>query len=572
MNFNKSHTTYFMTSQIAVNFKLFRHFFVKIAMLLPTFLVVFSSYSQVPPTTVQANDNRVEILHADSLVGILQDGVMVRRLVGNVRLKQKTTLVNCNIAVLNELTNVVDAYGKVRIMQGDSVTLTGDSATYFGNVRQANLRGKTVSMKDKESTLTSKKLDYDLNTGVAVYSGNGRLVDKDNVLTSKEGIYNTKTKLFIYKNNVKLVGKSDENKKPFTLTSDSMRYSTRTKIAFFIAPTKVISEKDTLFAKSGIYDTKNRSSYFDSRTTIRTEDFDITGDTLFYDKNSERGIARGNVILVSRKDETILYGQFGDYNGKSGISKVFGKPLMKSAVKKDTLYLSADTLLSVENKVKKDRKLFAFKHVLIFKKDFQGKCDSLIYNTTDSTIFFYQKPILWSDGNQTEADSIQVLMVNNKINSMYLRSKAFVVSTDTIQNFNQVKGRKINASFNKEGGLEKVFVEGNGESVYFALDEKNKMIGLNRVQCSKMNLNFLKGKVRRISFIGKPDARFIPPPEITSENKALPNFSWRIGEKPTKQQTIEGSQKPILPVTKGGSERPTIQATTKPSVENTKKQ
>jgi hypothetical protein len=155
---------------------------------------------------------------------------------------------------------------------------------------------------------------------------------------------------------------------------------------------------------------------------------------------------------------------------------------------------------------------------------------------------------------------------------MYLRSKAFVVSTDTIQNFNQVKGRKINASFNKEGGLEKVYVEGNGESVYFALDDKNKMIGLNRVQCSKMNLNFLKGKVRRISFIGKPDARFIPPPEITSENKALPNFSWRIGEKPTKQQTIEGSQKPIVPVTKGGSERPTIQATTKPSVENTKKQ
>ncbi|MFN8356863.1 MAG: OstA-like protein [Spirosomataceae bacterium] len=552
--------------------KLFRLFFIQLALLGATILATKPSYGQVtlpPPTT---NDNRVEILHADSLVGIIQDGVMVRRLVGNVRLKQKTTYVNCTQAILNELTNVVDAYGKVRIMQGDSVTLTGDSATYYGNYRQANLRGKTVTMNDKISTLTSKKLDYDLNTGIAIYSGNSKLVDKNNTLTSQEGVYNTRSKIIVFKNKVKLLGKSEENNKPYTLTADSMRYSTRTKVATFIAPTKVISEKDTLLAKTGIYDTKNRSSYFDSRTTIRTEEYDITGDTLFYDKNSEKGLARGNVILVSRKDKTILYGQYGNHDGKGGISRVYGKPLLKSLVGKDTLYLSADTLLSIENKVKKERKLFAYKHVLIYKTDMQGKCDSLIYNTTDSSIFFYQKPILWNEGNQSEADSIQVFLVNNKLNKMYLRSKAFVVSTDTIQNFNQVKGRKINAFFNAEGGLEKVFVDGNGESIYFALDDKNKLIGMNRVQCSKMNLNFLKGKVKRIAFVGKPDASFIPPVEINPENKALPNFAWRPSEKPTKQQTIERSQKPTLPVTNAPSQRPNIQTSTKQPEKETKKQ
>jgi hypothetical protein len=102
-----------------------------------------------------------------------------------------------------------------------------------------------------------------------------------------------------------------------------------------------------------------------------------------------------------------------------------------------------------------------------------------------------------------------------------------------------MKGRKVTALFSKESRLEKILVEGNGESIYYVLDDKNTLVGMNRVECSKMNLNFEKGKIKRIAFIAKPDATLSPPKDISDATKFLTDFAWRIAEKPTKEQTIK---------------------------------
>lgn len=46
-----------------------------------------------------------------------------------------------------------------------------------------------------------------------------------------------------------------------------------------------------------------------------------------------------------------------------------------------------------------------------------------------------------------EADSMRVLLKNNRINTMFLKTKSFVISLDTLKNFNQIKGRTITAYF-----------------------------------------------------------------------------------------------------------------------------
>lgn len=515
-----------------------------------------------PSASPTQQTKRVQILHADSLVGIVVNGVELRQLIGNVRLRQENVLLNCNMATLNELTNVVDAYGKVRIVQGDTVTVTGDTATYNGNVRQALMSGQRVVMNDKTMTLTTKRLDYDLNTSIAYYNTNGRIVDKENTLTSKEGYYNTRTKEFLYKQNVKLVGRNQENKKPFSLTSDSLRYNTNTRVALFIAPTQIISEKDTMNTLKGLYDTRNKSTFLTGRSTMRNLEYEMTGDTTFYDRQSEKGLARGNVVMVSRKDNTILYGRAGTYSGKEGVARIWGDALMKRSDGRDTLYLSADTLVSIENKVTKSRRLFAFHNVIIYKEDLQGRCDSLVYQSTDSTLYFYLKPILWSDRNQSTADSIQVMLANNKVQQMYMRGKSFVIATDTLSQYNQMKGRKVTALFSKESRLEKILVEGNGESIYYVLDDKNTLVGMNRVECSKMNLNFEKGKIKRIAFIAKPDATLSPPKDISDATKFLTDFAWRIAEKPTKEQTIKHQKYKNASQTK-----PTLKPNTTPALQ-----
>ncbi len=244
-------------------------------------------------------------------------------------------------------------------------------------------------------------------------------------------------------------------------------------------------------------------------------------------------------------------------DGSLGITKMIGNAIMRNFSESDTLYMRADTLYAFEKKdslntkenqaksggtkTENMEKLLAVGRVKVFRNDIQSKCDSLIYDLKDSVIHFFKKPILWSTKNQSEADTIHVFIKNNKVYRMQMINQSFVIAKDTAQNFNQIKGRNIQVLFNSENKMEKVMVDGNGESIYFAMDDKNKLIGVNRVECGKMNVNFKDNQVNKISFLGKPDSSLVPPKEFTNESNRLDGFSWKENEKPSKKD-IFGSK------------------------------
>ncbi|MES2796473.1 MAG: OstA-like protein [Bacteroidota bacterium] len=481
--------------------------------------------------SIPSGSSQVEIIHTDSAV-IINDGNLEKyRLIGNVALRQNTSTMFCNIAILNRITNSVEAFGNVKIIQADTVTITGDNATYNGNSRVSKITGN-VLLNDNTIKLKTDRLDYDLNTHVAYYNNNGKIEDGKSTLTSKEGFYDTVTKIFMFYKNVKIVDQES------TVVTDSLKYSTLSKEAFFIAPTNIYTKTDTMQVKRGVYNTVTKVSNFYGRSTARTKDYLLTADTLFFDSPTEIGILKGNAEIVAKKDSIILNGNLGKYYGKQGFSSMTNNAIMRMIQGRDTLFLTADTLLSIENKELKTRRLSAYNHVIIFRKDLQGRCDSLSYSMSDSTISFFQKPILWANGSQSEADSINLRLINSKVRIMNLSTKSFVITQDSSKNFNQVKGRRITTYLTADSKIERVNVVGNGESIYFALDENNKMIGMNRVDCSRMNINFKNNAVKRIAFIGKPDASLTPPHELTAEKKELDGFRWREKEKPTREATI----------------------------------
>lgn len=529
-------------------------------------LAAISTFAQRPtygPPTV-SGEEKVFLLGADSItISKLPDGSEIRRVVNKVVFRHKGALMYCDLAIHNVASNALEAYGHVRVVQGDTVTITGDTLFYYGNSRLAKVSGKTVTLKDRKRTLTSNRIEYDMANGIAFYPDRGKTVDAENTLTSTQGYYDTRTKISTYYKNVKLVNKK------YTLTTDTLVYNSLTKMADFRSPTKVVSKDGTVVAKNGSYNTETGESIFRTRTTIDNPDYNLTGDSLTFDNLNKKGFAKGNVELVSKNDETILNGDFGQYDGKKGRSKVWGHALTRTVISKDTLFMTADTLYSIEiqsdsiSKAKKSliptpkadtsdtqkpRQLIGYKNVLLYKKDIQSKCDSLIYNSLDSTITFLKKPIIWSNKYQMEADSIVAQLINQKLRTMYLKVKSFVIAQDTLFNFNQVKGRRITAFFDDSTRLQRVFVEGNGESVYFAANEENKAMGMNRVECAKMTLNFKKNQVHRIQFVGQPDGRFIPPQGIKLEEKQLDGFNWRIKEKPTKKDVLARTNfKPLPP-------------------------
>ncbi|GAB3270510.1 OstA-like protein [Larkinella harenae] len=533
-------------------------------------LVVDRASAQVGNPAAGSSDEIVILKRSDQLEGLQLGTEEIRKLTGNVFLQHKNMLMYCDRAIQNLTTNVIEAYGNVRMVQGDTVSVKGDTVFYYGATRQANVTGRTVILKDRKMTLTTRKLEYDMANGIAHYPVKGRIVDRENILTSREGYYNTRTKLFTFLEDVRLVNPK------YTLTADSLLYNSFSKIATFQGPTKIVSKEGTLIAKDGDYNTISRFSNFQRRATIETEKYTLTGDTLLGNNASDFYTARGNVILLAKEDKTILTGNFGRYNRKVGVARMTGNAVVKSITGSDTLFMRADTLWSFElpnPKWKKGttntdstyRRLIGQKNVLVFKSDLQSKCDSIVYETADSTIFFFRDPIVWSTNYQMEGDSITALMKNNRINKMLIRGHSFVISQDTLLNFNQVKGRTLTAFFaydqqKDRSDIDRVIVEGNGESLYFAVDDNNKMVGMNRVLCSKMTLRFVDRKVKKISFYGQPDSKLVPPKELKDSEKKLDGFNWRIAERPTKarvtgipekpsDQSVLSDKKPEQPVT-----------------------
>jgi hypothetical protein len=118
---------------------------------------------------------------------------------------------------------------------------------------------------------------------------------------------------------------------------------------------------------------------------------------------------------------------------------------------------------------------------------------------------------------------------------MFLKTNSFVISQDSIENFNQIKGRRMTAYF-VNSKINNVYVDGNAESLYFVLDEGDSLLmGMNKMLCGKMDIRFKESKVNSIRALTTPDAVFIPPHEIQEPDRRLKGFIWRIEERPKKE-------------------------------------
>src|SRR5918993_3646659 len=138
---------------------------------------------------------KVKLEQADKLKGGKQGDERFDRLLGNVILKQNKTTIYCDSAYLFKKRNFVEAFGRVRITEGDSVTITGNKLEYDGNTKKAKLRSDVVFTKLATATLYTDFLDYDRPINRANYFNGGRLVDSINVLTSNRGYYNVNSNL-----------------------------------------------------------------------------------------------------------------------------------------------------------------------------------------------------------------------------------------------------------------------------------------------------------------------------------------------------------------------------------------
>jgi len=466
----------------------------------------------------QKKPTKIQLQHADLFEYVEGKGKKTRRLTGNVSFKHEDLLMFCDSALLYPKSNALDAYGRVRVQQAGGITITGDSLHYDGNTKLADINGYVVMLHDN-TKLTTSAITHNLVSNSSIYRTGGVLVDGDNVLTSRIGIYKSRSKNFFFRDDVVLVNPK------FTMTADTLEYSSKDERAIFHGPTTIKSEENTIYCEAGWYNTQTNISEFSKRARILTNEQIISGDSLFYNRDLGYGKAIGNVEIIDTTQNIIISGQYGEYYEKQDIALVTKEAVMIDIYEDDSLFLHADTLRSGFDSTGTSKVLYAYHRVRFFKSDMQGKCDSIVFSYADSTIQLFKDPIIWSEKNQMTADFINIKRGDGGIESLDFQNNAFIVSEVDSIRYNQIKGKDMKGLF-VDNNLNKIKVKGNGETIYFAQEEDSTFVGVNLAQCSDMMIYVEDNDITNITFINMPTAVLHPIDKIKKSELELKGFRW----------------------------------------------
>jgi len=463
---------------------------------------------------------KVKIENADNLY--LGTEGKPSRFVGNVHMTHENTLMWCDSLYQYDLadSSYLEAFGHVRVIKSDSIRMSGDYMYYDANKKLIQVR-KNVILEDPQITLTTNYLDYDGLFDIGYYFNQGRLQDATNTLDSKKGNYFTRTKIAFFKDSVKVVSPD------YTIYSDTLKYNTETKVVSILGPTNIYGkgeDNNTLYSEDGWYDSQlgHAELYKNNRITHQT--YGGVADTMIVDSISGMANLYRNVTLVDTVNDVIVKGEYAQMDRERNKAFVTDSALLIMVGQQDSLFLHGDTLFMDQDSAK-NQILRAYYNVKFYSQDIQGLCDSMVYLSVDSTITLFNEPVSWASGNQMTAEKITLLTGNGKIKEFYLNNKAFMVARrEESEMYDQIKGRNMTGYF-KDNELYMVYVDGNGETIYFP-DDKGVIIGINTATSSNIRIMIDKRKVTDIIFINKPDGELNPLFLADPEEARLKDFRW----------------------------------------------
>lgn len=548
------------------------------------FISFYTSAQVAPPASKadslnQANQRNIDTVSSDTskVVEILSAnryGYSKRDslnellvLVGKVALKQGGTIFYADSAIYNRRARIVEAFKNVHINDRDSVHAYSDYLIYHTDTKIAFLKQK-VRLTDGQSTLYTEELQYDVTPRVGVYRNGGRVVNGTSVLTSDEGTYYADLKDFYFKDDVKL-------KDPqYYLESDSLLYNTSTEIATFISETYIEdSVKRTILTSEGYYDLKNKTASFGKRPHIVDGSMIIDADKVDTDDQTGMSILTGNALFRDTAEGLIVNANSIISNRATGAMVATQKPVMVIVQEKDSTFITADTLYSgrlselpviVDTIAAADSSIAiemdsaevtasadsvrpvsmatvtndsanrffrAYYNVRIFSDSLQAVCDSLFYSGADSIFRMFKDPVVWSGESQVTGDTIFMYTRNKKPHELFVFENGLMVNKSGSNMYNQIKGNRLFGYF-REGEIDNIRAKGNAESIYYAKDDQEKIIGINKASSDIIDMRFKNKELNKVVFISAVTGKMLPFNQATEEDRRLRSFQWHEDRRP----------------------------------------
>ncbi|MHC1779452.1 MAG: OstA-like protein [Bacteroidales bacterium] len=429
-------------------------------------------------------------------------------------------------------------------LNSDSVVLKSDSLAYWNKERKIDFLGP-VKVWQNDAFLSSNSGWYYRDKEIYNFDNNAYMLNKDNELWAKKIYYDKGESLAELHDNVQLV----DSVQSVIMFSDYVKYRgnpTSAKlykkpvVAYYFVENDV---KDTLFFAA---DTINYRVFTkdstDSATVARSmKRYELSLKDPIKEMLSKPAVAPRSEktgknlkeIDAIKDAETAKEKLLALTDSVKLKNRPLNLPLKDTILLKDTIAQKA-TIVPKDTTAQRDTTMYRFidagKNVRFFRSNLQGKCDSMEFNSIDSTIRLYKDPVMWNDNNQFSSDSIQIIISGKKLKKTELMSGAFVAAREDSIHYNQIKATDIVAHFN-DGDLTRFDAYG-GVSILFFFAEDSILTTMNQKECKFMTTTIKEKRMESSSYYEDVPSNLYPIIDLEPEKKRLKGFRLRFDERP----------------------------------------
>lgn len=449
-------------------------------------------------------------------------------------------------AIFYEKDNFFRASGNVKMIQGDTITLTSDYAEYDGMTEFA-FASNNVFLETPSAVLTTDSLFFDRVKQQAFYRSGGKVRDSENTITSRVGRYYSDSKKFTFLKNVIVTNPE------YTIHSDHLDFYEESGRAYLYGPSTILGKDNKISFERGFYDTHKDYGYFVKNSRVYYENREVQGDSIYFDRPSGFASATNNIKVIDTAHQSVARGHYAEvYQNKDSVF-ITKKALVSKRQGMDTIHIHSDTIMVTG---KDDHRIVrAYYKARFFKEDMNGKADSIIMNENKGLTKLLGKPVIFADLTQMTGDTIELFnhKETNKLDSLSVHDNAFLIQKDSIEGYNQVKGKMMYGLFKDDNKLDRADFIKNTETIYYWRDDKDgEIIGINKAVSSVITIEFEDNEVYAIEYFESPENTTFRPKDFPKNARKLRGFNWRGDERIlSKEQLFEDDPPLELPKIKG---------------------
>lgn len=445
----------------------------------------------------------------------------------------------CDRAIFYQNDDFFRAFGNVRMKQGDTVNMTSKYAEYNGTTQFA-FASEDVVLTTPSNKLTTDSLFFNRINQEAFYRSGGTVQDSASTITSVRGRYFMNQEKFSFRRNVKV------RNPEYDIDTEHLDFYSEQGHAYLYGPTTITSETSVVYCERGFYDTRSDNGFFVKNSKVDYENRKLEGDSIFFDRPTGFASATNNIKITDTINQSVITGHYAEVFRMKDSLFITKNPLAAMKQENDSVFIASDTLM-VTGKVD-DREIRAFYDARLFKSDLSGKADSIHSNERTGITKLMSKPVMWSGESQMTGDTIQLISntKTEKLDSLRVFYNAFMIKKDSVEGFNQIKGKELYGLF-ENNEIYEVNVIKNAESLFYARDDQAELIGIDKTLSARIKILIENQEITDVIYYTEVNSKTYPSSQFPESDKKMKNFNWRGEERLlTKSDLFKGRDSIVL--------------------------